>query len=117
MACYGDRKSIWLVDPKIVDDFGNKAIVGYENVREYTDVLCVPAYSEQDIAIYGSEIASIMKFQCEYDIDVAIDGGTGIYLEKPNPQDDGLYHEPTYISKPLLGFNDTRLFDGEKQRY
>lgn len=117
MAGIRDTRTIYVTDPKIIDDYGNKAIIGYENLRKYDFVLCVPAYSESDIAIYGNEITSIMKFQANFDIDVMVNGGNGIFLELPVADDDGLYKNPPFISKPLLSFHSLRQFDGKKQVY
>lgn len=117
MASIRDKRTIYVVDPVVVDDFGNKVIKGYNNLKKYDFVLCVPANSENDIATYGNEVSTIMKFQCNFDIDVLIDGGNGIYFEEPIADDEGLYQEPTYITKPLTVFNSTRLFDGQKQTY
>lgn len=117
MAGIRDTRTIYVVDPKYIDDYGNIAIIGYENLRKYDFVLCVPAYSESDIAIYGSEITSIMKFQANFDIDVMVDGGNGIFFEEPIADDDGLFHNPPFITKPLLSFHNLRQFDGKKQVY
>ena len=117
MAGIRDTRTIDVTDPKVIDDYGNKAIVGYENLRKYDFVLCVPAYSESDIAIYGSEINDIMKFQANFDIDIMENGGNGIFFELPIADEDGLFKKPPYITKPLLSFHNLRQFDGKKQVY
>lgn len=117
MAAINDKKTIYVVKPNVIDDMGNKAINGYKDLQVYKNVLCVPANSQEDIAIYGSEISSIIKFHSNKILDVSVDGGDGIYFDKPTVDENGLYQQPPYISTPRITFRNECLFDGKKQVY
>ena len=117
MASINDRRTIYVVQPIYEENLGNKELIGYGDLKIYHEVLVVPAYSEIDVATYGTDISSVMKFQFEYPIDISTNGGTGIYLNKPTIGEDGVFHNPEYISTPLITHRNVRLFDGKKQKY
>lgn len=116
MSRQGDKKHIWIVSPIRIDD-GEIRITGYTRLRE-TDIMCVPASGYVDAVTYGEKVNRIYKFNDNKPIDIAEDGGDGIYFEEPIvDEEDGLYKNPTLISNPLTHFGKQYNFTAEKKYY
>lgn len=113
MSRKNDRKVVYFATPVYQDDFGNNRIVGYDTLRAI-EIMYVPATSDSDIAVYGDRINRIIKFSTSTKIDVNEDGGDGVYLEEPTIGEDGYYHDPEYITKPISHFGKVWSFDAEK---
>lgn len=112
MSRQQDKKQVYIVSPIYGDDFGNKKIIGYENLRnEY--LICVPATSELDVTIYGDRLNKVLKFSNSNPIDINEKGGDGIFFNIPEQDENGYYQNPEYISKPLLHFGKVWQFDAE----
>ena len=111
-----DKKRIWVVSPIIRDD-GEVVVSGYTRKREMR-IYCVPANGYIDNITFGDRVNRIYKFNDNKPIDVAINGGDGIYFEEPEADEtDGLYKNPTLITSPLTHFGKQWTFTAELQVY
>lgn len=116
MSRENDKKTVYIVSPVYGNDFGNKKIIGYENLRT-EKLVCVPSSSDLDVAIYGENITDVLKFSNSKSIDINENGGDGIYFSEPEVDDDGYYQKPEYISKPLKHVGKMYQFDGKLKKY
>ena len=119
MSSIRQTKTIYVVKPVYSDSvIDNKEIIGYDTLSIYNNVLVINAYSEIDRSIYGNQFNTVMKFYSknEFDMDTSIQ--YGIYLTEPVlSETDSMYHNPTYLTTPLINFDGRYLFDGKKQQY
>ena len=113
MSRFCDRQTVYIATPEYGDDYGNKKIIGYKNLRKL-DLMYVPATSDSDITIYGDNVSRIIKFTSSVPVDVNANGRDGIFLSEPTLGEDGYYHDPDYISKPVSHFGKVWNFDAEK---
>ena len=116
MATNGDYKYIWFANPVYEDDYGNKSIVGYNNLQKLY-ALYVPATAESDYTLYGNNVTNVLKFEVKKPFNYSSNGGDGVYLSEPTVGKDGYYKNPEYIAKPIRNHRNIYLFDGVKQVY
>lgn len=116
MSRLADKRDIWVVSPVINND-GEIKIVGYTRLRKI-NIYCVPANGYIDSKIYGNKLDRTYKFNDTKPIDIAYNGGDGIYFEKPIVDEkDGMYKKPPFISLPLTHFGKQYMFNAEMQVY
>lgn len=115
MSRVGDKKSIWVVSPMVIDD-GEKKIDGYTRLRKLT-LACVPETRRISSIDYGRRLTGNYNFNDNKPIDIAENGGDGIYFEEPQEpteDDKGMYKNPPYISTPVTHFGKQWQFTAEK---
>lgn len=107
-----DKIKIWVVSP-IKSDDGEIRNSGYTRLRSFY-INCVPANGYINSIKYGEKLSKVYSFSDNKPIDIALNGGDGIYFEKPKVDEkDGLYKKPTLISKPLNSYGKVYKFDAE----
>ena len=119
MSSIRRSRTIYIVEPVLNDSGISNNVKGYDNLVEYINFDVVPAYSTNDVAMYGNSISDVMKFHKKQYIELDSRIRYGIYLDNEPTIDTetNLYQNPSYVTTQVLHYGTSTLIDAEKQIY
>lgn len=115
MARVADKRDVWAVSPIVIDD-GEKKISGYTRLRKLT-LICVPEVVRISSIEYGKRLTGNYSMNDDKPVDVAENGGDGIYFEEPKEpteEDMGMYKNPPFITTPVTHIGKQWKFTAQR---
>ena len=115
MSRLGDKQEVYFASPMTKRDGAQTVVIGYGKLRAYS-LLCVPAGTDADIALYGEKVSQTIKLLHDDRFStVNIVEMDGLWLNKPIPNEDGLFENPEYIVRSVRAWMGTTAADAQKR--